>query len=61
MVLEPVALGTWFAVTGEGYDAPIEDKSIAGTITFFAYHESYDIGQMAYVRKWLGRGGIIDG
>ena len=44
-----------------GYDAPIEDKSVAGTITFFAYHESYHIGQMAYVRKWLGRGGIIDG
>ena len=43
------------------HDAPIKDKSLRGTITFFAYHESCHIGQMASVRQWLGRGGLIDG
>jgi hypothetical protein len=28
---------------------------------FFAYHEAYHIGQMAYVRKWLGYPGLVDG
>ena len=30
-------------------------------IAFFAYHESYHLGQIAYVRKWIGGPGIVDG
>jgi uncharacterized damage-inducible protein DinB len=37
-------------------DFPIGDKSIAGAVAFLAFHESYHAGQMAYLRKWLGKG-----
>jgi uncharacterized damage-inducible protein DinB len=40
---------------------PIPDRSIRGAIAFLAYHESYHIGQMAYIRKWLGFPGLVDG
>ena len=40
---------------------PIADKSIRGAIAFLAYHEGYHLGQMAYVRKWLGFPGLMDG
>lgn len=40
---------------------PIPDGSMRGTIAFLAYHEGYHIGQMAYVRKWLGFPGLVDG
>ena len=39
---------------------PIPDKTIRGAITFNAFHESYHVGQMAYVRKWLGFPGLVD-
>ena len=32
---------------------PTGDFTIAGTIIFLAQHESYDIGQMAYLKKFL--------
>lgn len=40
---------------------PIPDSTIRGAITFLAYHEGYHIGQMAYLRKWLGFPGLVDG
>jgi uncharacterized damage-inducible protein DinB len=40
---------------------PTQDPSVRGMIAFFAYHEAYHVGQIAYVRKWLGYPGIIDG
>lgn len=40
---------------------PIPDKTIRGAINFAAFHESYHVGQMAYVRKWLGFPGLVDG
>jgi uncharacterized damage-inducible protein DinB len=39
---------------------PIPDKSMRGAIAFLAYHEGYHLGQMAYVRKWLGFPGLMD-
>jgi hypothetical protein len=39
---------------------PIPDKTIRGAITFGAFHESYHVGQMAYLRKWLGFPGLVD-
>ncbi|MFI5183298.1 MAG: DinB family protein [Vicinamibacteria bacterium] len=39
---------------------PIADKSIRGGISFAAFHESYHVGQMAYIRKWLGFPGLVD-
>ena len=32
---------------------PIGDNSIAGTIAFLAQHESYDIGQAAFLKKYF--------
>lgn len=40
---------------------PTQDPSVRGMIAFFAYHESYHVGQMAYLKKWLGFPGIVDG
>jgi uncharacterized damage-inducible protein DinB len=39
---------------------PIPDKTIRGAITFMTFHESYHVGQMAYIRKWLGFPGLVD-
>ncbi len=38
---------------------PIEDASVLGAIGFLAYHEAYHIGQMAFVRRALGLGGLV--
>ena len=35
------------------------DKKISGLINFFAYHEAYHAGQLAYITKWLGHGGSV--
>lgn len=40
---------------------PLGDQTVMGGIAFLSQHEAYHIGQMAYVRKWLGLGGLIDG
>jgi uncharacterized damage-inducible protein DinB len=40
---------------------PTQDPSVRGMISFFAYHESYHVGQIAYIKKWLGSPGIVDG
>ena len=39
---------------------PIPDGSLHGAITFLAYHEGYHVGQMAFLRKWLGFPGLVD-
>jgi hypothetical protein len=33
--------------------SPIGDFSFGGTVTFLAQHESYDIGQIAFLKKYL--------
>lgn len=38
---------------------PLPDKSIAGAVSFLALHEIYHAGQMAYLRKWLGKGQLV--
>ena len=35
------------------FKSPIGDNSIAGTIAFLAQHESYDIGQAAFLKKYF--------
>jgi hypothetical protein len=34
------------------FKSPIGDYTIGGTIAFLAQHESYDIGQMAFLKKY---------
>lgn len=36
------------------FDLPVEAQNLAQGISFQGWHESYHIGQMAYIRKWLG-------
>jgi len=35
------------------------DGKVSGQIAFLALHETYHVGQMAYLRKWLGCGQAI--
>lgn len=43
------------------FKLPTTDPTVRGMIAFFAYHETYHVGQIAYVKKWLGYPGIVDG
>lgn len=42
-----------------GEKSPSYDGTVAGMIAFLAFHETYHTGQVAYLRCWLGRDGII--
>lgn len=44
------------APTGER--SPSFDGKVGGMVSFLAYHEAYHVGQAAYLRCWLGHGGI---
>jgi len=35
------------------------DGKVSGKIAFLSLHESYHVGQMAYLRKWLGQGQTV--
>lgn len=37
----------------------IADKSILGAAAFLAGHEMYHLGQMAALKKWLGKGQLV--
>jgi uncharacterized damage-inducible protein DinB len=37
--------------------SPPGDGTIAGVINFLAFHETYHVGQIAYLRCWLGHEG----
>jgi uncharacterized damage-inducible protein DinB len=38
---------------------PSLDGTVGGTISFFCLHEIYHVGQMGYLRKWLGYGQVV--
>ena len=35
---------------------PSFDGTVGGSIAFLSFHETYHLGQMSYLRKWLGYG-----
>ena len=35
---------------------PTFDGKISGLVAFLAFHETYHVGQISYLRKWLGYG-----
>jgi uncharacterized damage-inducible protein DinB len=35
---------------------PSFDGKTSGLVAFLAYHETYHVGQVAFLRKWLGYG-----
>ncbi|MGA3345052.1 MAG: DinB family protein [Terracidiphilus sp.] len=38
---------------------PSPDGKVSGVVNFLAHHETYHVGQTAYLRSWLGHGGIV--
>ena len=38
---------------------PSFDGKIAGTVAFYAFHDTYHVGQVSFLRKWLGYGQTI--
>ena len=38
---------------------PTLDGSVGGTVSFLCLHEIYHVGQMGYLRKWLGYGQVV--
>jgi uncharacterized damage-inducible protein DinB len=38
---------------------PSADGKMSGVINFLAYHETYHIGQISYLRSWLGHPGVM--
>jgi uncharacterized damage-inducible protein DinB len=36
--------------------APSFDGKLSGLVAFLAFHETYHVGQVSYLRKWLGYG-----
>jgi len=43
-----------------GFKVPSTDATLRGAIGYFSLHEAYHVGQMGYVRKWLGMTPVID-
>jgi len=37
---------------------PSFDGKISGSVAFLAFHETYHVGQAAYLRTWLGHEGV---
>ena len=38
---------------------PSADGKLTGVINFMALHETYHVGQAAYLRSWLGKPGVM--
>jgi hypothetical protein len=36
------------------------DGTLRGALALFAFHEGYHIGQLGFLRKWLGVGSLLD-
>jgi hypothetical protein len=41
------------------FPVPAGEKTQRGAIVFLNYHETYHVGQMAYLRKWLGYSQLV--
>lgn len=35
------------------------DGKVSGLVAFLAFHETYHVGQLSYLRKWLGYGQLV--
>jgi uncharacterized damage-inducible protein DinB len=42
-----------------GEKSPSYDGTVGGMVTFLASHETYHVGQVAYLRCWLGHEGVV--
>jgi uncharacterized damage-inducible protein DinB len=55
-ILPQVAPDLW----NQPHDKPTFDGKVAGFIAFLAFHETYHVGQLGYLRKWLGYSALVD-
>lgn len=55
--LEVMTEAQWAAPSPRSW--PVADKSMRGAIAFFVFHEGYHVGQLAYLRRWLGHPGLV--
>lgn len=46
-------------VLAKAHDKPTFDGKLGGFIAFLAFHETYHVGQVSYLRKWLGHGQLV--
>ena len=42
-----------------GFPLPVEEKTILTGISFLVWHESYHVGQLAYIRRLLGQDQLV--
>jgi uncharacterized damage-inducible protein DinB len=38
---------------------PLPDRTMLGALNFFSFHETYHVGQMAYLLTWLGKERLV--
>lgn len=55
--LEAMTDAQWSAPSPRTW--PVEDTSMRGALAFFVFHETYHVGQLAYLRRWLGHAGLV--
>lgn len=55
--LETVTPEQWSAPSTQRF--PVPDRTLRGDLAFIVFHETYHVGQMAYVRRWLGHSGLV--
>ncbi len=41
------------------FRAPSTDGTLAGALFLFSFHEAYHVGQLGYLRRWLGLPGLL--
>jgi len=46
-------------VLDKPHDKPTFDGKVGGFVAFLAFHETYHVGQVSYIRKWLGHGQLV--
>ena len=47
------------ALLDKPHDKPTFDGKMGGFIAFLAFHETYHVGQVGYLRKWLGHSQLV--
>lgn len=65
--ITPELLRRLSALDGSALDGPTPDRvaspdgTLRGALTYLAFHEGYHIGQLGFLRKWLGYSSLLDG
>jgi hypothetical protein len=57
--LSTVLAGVSADLLARPHEKPTFDGKVGGFVAFLAFHETYHVGQVAYLRKWLGYGQLV--